>query len=305
MTINRRNFVTGGTALTAAIIVNSNYAWATSSLLLGSIKIDVLSDGHLSLPVDIVFQGLTSTEIERILKKHSLPTETLHPECNLTLLRDGKNTILFDVGAGPNFMSSAGKIQQAFEVLNVEPSSVTHVVFTHAHPDHLWGLLDDFDELVFSQAQYMIGKTEWDYWVDPKTIDTIGSTRQIFAVGAKRNLLAIEDKISFFAPEQEILPGVYSQASFGHTPGHMSFEVRSGNESVMIIGDAIGNHHVSFENPEWEINSDQDRAQGAKARTLLLDQLASHKMRMIGYHLPNNGVGYAEKTGNSYKFIGG
>ena len=119
-------------------------AWAKSSVQLGKKKIDVLSDGHLQLPVKNVFAKLDEKDYLPVLKSHGLKTDAVTPDCNLTLVRDGNNTILFDVGSGPNFMPSAGKLGEAMEAMELDPSDVTHVVFTHAHPDHLWGLLDDF-----------------------------------------------------------------------------------------------------------------------------------------------------------------
>ena len=149
----------------------------------------------------------------------------------------------------------------------------------------------------------MIGKKEWDYWMDPNTVDTIGDARVPFAVGAQRRLETIEDNISFFTDGQEILPGVAARQSFGHTPGHMAFEVNSGSESVMIVGDSIGNHHIAFERPDWPSGSDQDQDVAAQTRIGLLDQLAHSKMQVIGYHLSGNGLGRVEKTGSGYRFV--
>ena len=242
-------------------------------------------------------------QLPAILERYQLSRKSLSPECNMTLVRDGKHTILFDVGSGPSFQPTAGKGLEALEALDVEPDDITHVVFTHAHPDHLWGLLDDFDDPLFPNATHMIGKSEWDYWMDPNTVDTIGTSRIAFAVGAQRRLEVIEDAITFFKDGEEILPGIASRASFGHTPGHMAFEVRSGGESVMIVGDAIGNHHVAFEKPHWQSGSDQDMEMAAKSRASLLDQITSEKMQIIGFHLPNGGLGRSEKTSDGFRFI--
>lgn len=303
MIVTRRMVMKSGLAAGAGLLASSLPVWANTSLSLGATKIDVVSDGNLTLPASFLFSGLPEDELVPILTEHGIPKDQILPDCNLTLVRDGERSILFDVGSGPNFMPSAGKVTDALEAIDVDPADITHVVFTHAHPDHLWGLLDDFDEPLFSEAAYLIGKSEWDYWVDPNTVNTIGDARQAFAAGAKRNLMSIEDKISFFKPGEEILPGIEARATFGHTPGHTSFEVRSGSESVMIVGDAIGNHHVAFEKPNWEFNSDQNKELGAKTRSALLDQIASQKMRLIGFHFPYPGIGNVEKKGEAYRFV--
>ena len=307
MSVSRRIVLkTGAAALAASALpasVGFSPVWAKSALEMGEVKIDVLSDGKLQLPLNFVVPDAPKEELAALLKRNNLPTNSYTPDCNLTLVRDGKNTILFDVGSGGNFMPSAGKLSAAMEELGLDPSDVTHVVFTHAHPDHLWGLMDDFDEPVFSRAHYMISKVEWDFWIDPATIEKINEARKTFAAGAKRNLETIEDKITRFSFGEEILPGIQALNTHGHTPGHTSFEIRSGNESLVVIGDAITNHAISFEKPDWRSGSDQDGDQGIKTRKMLLDRLASEKMRMIGFHLPYPGIGYAEKADGAYRFV--
>ncbi|MCF6301768.1 MAG: MBL fold metallo-hydrolase [Devosiaceae bacterium] len=303
MKVTRRTILAGGASALGISLLNSNSVWASTSMQLGNIRIDTLSDGNLVLPGSFILGDNPVAEADAILAAHGLTRERFEPDCNITLMRDGERTILFDVGAGPDFQQSAGKLSQALELAEVDPYDITHVVFTHAHPDHLWGLLDDFDDLAFPEATYLIGRTEWDYWINPETKNNISEARQSFAVGANRRLLAIENNVEFFDDGQEILPGIAARATFGHTPGHMAFEVRSGSEAAMIVGDAIANHHIAFARPDWASGSDQDADMGAATRVSLLDQLAGDKMSVIGFHLPAPGIGYVEKTSEGYAFL--
>lgn len=164
-------------------------------------------------------------------------------------------------------------------------------------------MLDDFDELLFPEAAFLMGQGEWDYWYDPETAASIGSSRAAMAAGARRRMEVLEDRVQLFADGVEILPGVAARATPGHTPGHMAFEVRSGSESVLILGDAVGNHHVSFAEPSWPVGSDQDPQTAAATRLRLMDQLAAEQMRLIGYHLPGGGIGRAERSGSGYRFV--
>ena len=301
MQLNRRDMVTGLAA--SALLPFTSKGFAASSVEIGPHRIDVVSDGHLKLPASFLFDGLPENDLSAILARYDLTPDNVEPDCNITVFRDGERTVVFDVGAGPNFMESAGKLIEALDTIELDPSDVTHVLFTHGHPDHLWGLLDEFDDPLFPEAEYRMAQAEWEYWTDKRTVETIGEARQSFAAGAARLLGTIEDQTELFKPGEEVLPGIFARNTPGHTPGHTSFEVGSGTDKVMVVGDAIGNHHIAFEQPGWEVNSDQNAVLGAKSRLSLLDQLATEKMKMVGYHMPYPGIGYAEKKDGAYRFV--
>ena len=305
MDVTRRTVLHGLGAATA-LLGASGRVWARQTLTLGERTVETLSDGFMRLPGNLVFEGLPKDELAAILADHgNASPDGVEQPCTLTLLRDAERTVLFDVGAGPNFMATTGRLAEALDAIDLDPGDVTHVVFTHAHPDHLWGVLDEFDDPLFPEAAYLIDETEHAYWTDPGTVNTIGELRQAFAAGAARYLAAIEDSLTLFRPDQEILPGVLARSTPGHTPGHTSFQIDGGSQSVMVLGDAIANAHVAFERPDWEFAMDQDPPRAAAARVALLDQMASERMRLIGFHLPQGGVGFAQKAGSGYRFVAG
>ncbi|MBN9672563.1 MBL fold metallo-hydrolase [Roseibium aggregatum] len=304
--LTRRQVLSAGVALTATGLAGvPGRAVAEASLAVGDHELTVFSDGHLSLPMNFVLPNQSEQEISELLTPHGLATDALRPDCNVTLLRSGDRLVLFDVGAGANFQPTAGELPGKLDEAGIDPSDITDVVLTHGHPDHLWGILDDFDDPFYPEATIWVPQAEWDFWRADDTLAKTPEARKSFVVGAQARFEAIEDQVSMIKPDQEIFPGVEAVDTSGHTPGHMSYAIHGGAESVFIIGDAITNSIISFEKPEWISGTDTDGEKGVKTRLRLLDRLAQDKSRVIGFHFPNPGEGRVEKTGDGYTYVAG
>ncbi len=293
----RRNFIAAtGAAVLAPLIGGKARA-------LGSKTIRTFSDGHLTLPRSLVLPDIPDAAADAFLTEHGQPTDRFEPECNLTLLENGERTVLFDAGAGPNFVPSAGRLAETLSNAGLDPASITDVVFTHAHPDHLWGILDDFDEITFPDARLHMARAEWDFWRADDVLAKVGEARQGFAVGAQNRMVLMEDRVELFDPGAEVIPDVEAVDTAGHTPGHVSFAIHSGSDYLMVIGDALTNHVVSFLKPDWPSGSDQDAERGVATRLSLLDRLVSDKAAITGFHLPNGGQGRVERDGKVFRFV--
>ncbi|MFV0513755.1 MAG: MBL fold metallo-hydrolase [Jhaorihella sp.] len=303
MNLTRRTMLQGAGAGLALAATGARPGWAATTIKLGGMEVMTLSDGFLVQSRDFVLAGMAESDYMPILDRHGQSPDQFRPDCNVTLVRDGDRVVLFDAGSGSTFLPTVGKLSAAMEAAGLSPLDVTHLVFTHAHADHLWGVLDDFDEPLFANATHMIGKTEFDFWIAPGTVDAVGDARAAMAVGAQRRLEILADRLEFFVDGAEILPGIAARLTPGHTPGHMSFELRSGSDAAMILGDAVTNHHISFERPAMLSAVDQDRETAAQTRTSLLERIAAEKMPVLGYHLPGGGIGRVERHGGAYRFV--
>lgn len=301
MNISRRDLMMGSTALALTGSI-ARSARAMGRIAAGDAEITVVSDGHMELPLGFVFPDVPQAELQALLAENGMPTDAYTPDCNVTFLRSGDRLAVFDVGAGPNFMATTGMLAANLEEAGIDPADVTDVIFTHAHPDHLWGLVDDFDELLFPNAAYQISEAEWDFWRAEDTLAKMPEERKSFVVGAQNRMAMIEGQVGLFKPGAEVFPGVEAVDTAGHTPGHVSFMIHGGGEPILVAGDTLMNA-LSFTEPGLHAGSDQDPEMGAATRMRLLDRLAGEKARLIGFHLPHPGAGMAERKGNAYRFV--
>ena len=263
----------------------------------GGGTLHVLSDGHLALPIDMIVAGLEPSAERDAFVADNASDGLLRSPCHLTCWRRPDSVVLFDAGAGANFMDGAGRLDEALEAAGIGAEEITDVVFTHAHPDHLWGILDDFDDVRFPEARLHMPAAEWDYWRADGTLESIGEARQAFVVGARNRFEAIEERVALFAPGDEVAPGVETIGTEGHTPGHCSFMLHDGGDGLVVTGDAITHPGLSFAHPRWPSGSDQDPARGVRTRVALLERLVADKSPIVGFHLPFPAHGRVEAVG--------
>jgi glyoxylase-like metal-dependent hydrolase (beta-lactamase superfamily II) len=120
--------------------------------------------------------------------------------------------------------------------------------------------------------------------------------------GIQGQLTAIKDKLAFFKPGAEVIPGLMALDTAGHTPGHVSFEM-AGGDGLILTGDCITAALVFFAHPEWKFGFDADQDMAIAARKKLLDMAASGKKKMLGYHWPYPGLAMAEAKDGAYVYV--
>ena len=303
---SRREFLKGTAATVAATSIGVSKAVPASPLVKtishGQFSISVLSDGHLTVPTRFLARNASEPDIKTAI---GITADVVTPPCNITLVRSPSETILIDVGAGPHYMPGAGKLADNMDSAGIDRKSITRVVLTHAHPDHLWGLLDDFDGApMFPNASYVMSTAEFEFWMAEDVTARLPEDRRNFAPWARRNLASIEDRLQLIAPGTDIASGIRAIDTAGHTAGHIGVEIASGNEMVVVLADALMHPIISFAHPEWSPAADHhDPERAIATRKQLLGRLASEKSLAIGFHLPFPGLGHVEMDGFAYRFV--
>lgn len=268
----------------------------------GAFEITVISDGHLVLPTSFIAANAPPAERAALLKSIGQTGEEFHSPTNVTLVRAGAEVILVDMGSGDRFMPTAGRLWDNLKSAGIDKGKITKVIFTHGHPDHLWGSMDELDDLEIPDATFYVAAKEWDFWHGDNALRGLPENRAGFVTGARRHYAAIKDRVKIFEPGDEIVGGLSILDTPGHTQGHVSVAL-AGGDGLIVGGDVLTHPLVSFLHPEWKPAADHVPDLAVATRRKLLDRLAADKSKLIGFHLPYPGVGAVERKDGAYRFV--
>jgi glyoxylase-like metal-dependent hydrolase (beta-lactamase superfamily II) len=303
MRFSRRDLLAASAGLLAASALPGRAAVPPFRRPLGQAELMVVSDGILNVPLSMSLPATPPAEAAALFAAHGLPADGAPAQTNVTLVKTGSDLVLIDAGSGHNFQSTAGKLGENLEAAGIDPGKVTRVVFTHAHPDHLWGVIDELDEPRFPNATYVIAAAEWDFWIDPGTVAKMPEAFQGIALASARTLKRLEDRIERRRDGETVAPGLTYVATAGHTPGHMAVLAEGGGERVLIGGDVLTHPAISFAKPDWRRGADLDHEQATATRRRLLDRLVADRLPLVGFHLPYPGFGMVERKDAAYRFV--
>jgi glyoxylase-like metal-dependent hydrolase (beta-lactamase superfamily II) len=269
----------------------------------GDARVTVVSDGYFRLPTSGLGVNADPEEVQAFLKRHFLSPELGYSHTNHLYVEVGDAKVLVDVGSGNRFMENAGKLMGNLEAAGIDPYAITHVVITHAHPDHIWGIRDGFDEAIIPGAEYLIGEAEHDYWMQDGLVDRVTPEEQQFVLGAVNSIEVDGAEWTLVQGGHEVVPGLTMIDTPGHTPGHMSLRLDSGDKSLIAMGDCMTHAYTNFAHPEWYNGFDSDGEQTVATRKRLLDICAEDRIAILGYHFPFPGVGHVQRDGDAYRFV--
>lgn len=290
--------------LTAAAEMKSGQVPGYYRFKLGDFEVTVLSDGSYTLPTNLLGTNVPRETVTDFLKANFLNPEQRVSHVNIPLINTGDKLVLADVGGGMNWAQGAGKLTDNLRASGYEPEDIDVVVMTHGHPDHIWGLIDEFEDAPrFPNAEYVIAAAEWDFWMTDKAKTVLPEMFHNFIVGAQNRLPRIAEKTRRVKPGEDVVTGVVTLDTPGHTQGHISLAVTSQGKTLLVTADTMTHPFISFEHPGWWPRTDMDNELAEKSRRKMLEMAATDGHLALVYHVSFPGLGRVARNGHAYRWV--
>ncbi len=271
----------------------------------GGIEVIQIYDGHWEKAHDEKFiRNATLDETKAALKKGGVTDAFVPITFTITAVRFGGRTIMFDSSTGGQLAPTAGRlVSKNLAAAGIKPEEISAIVVTHFHPDHIWGLMaKDTNAQLYPNVEIIVPEAEYKHFTQDGLVDKVPE-------GAKGMVRRIQatfptwKNVKQAAAGTEVTSGIRSIATHGHTPGHTSYVVTSGSDTLIVGGDVTNIQALNLANPGWHLVFDANPALAEEGRRKLYDQAVVDKSVITGYHWGLPGAGTLQKDGNGYALV--
>jgi glyoxylase-like metal-dependent hydrolase (beta-lactamase superfamily II) len=276
---------------------------------IGTAKITAIQDYILDLLPEQYGVNANAEEVKSFFESYNIPSNALQATINTLLIEADGNKILLDAGigdwdfGGPG--TGAGRLRSTLEALGIEPESITHVFFSHFHPDHVAGVLQADGSPAYANALHYIAEEEWVFLNGPATgkpiIDMMRqlSLERLSVIEKKGALMMIKDG-------EEVVAGLTALAAPGHSPGHFAYRIDSDNQALLLPMDSLNHVLAQLIHTDWMFMLDILPNEIVKAtREKLFGMAADDAIPVWAPHLPFPGVGYLSRNGKAFQYTAG
>lgn len=265
---------------------------------IGSTMVTVISDGELTADPAMFSAG--ADRFNAIARGAFLEPGPFRMGTVVYVLQSPQGTYLVDAGSGPLFGATSGLLVENLATIGVAPETVSGVLLTHMHADHVGGLISDRGA-AFPNAEIIVHRNEYDYYMGELILARSNDRNRPWIMRA-RTLPDHYSRIRHFAEREGVLPGVTAFPLPGHTPGHSGFLVESEGEALFIAGDLVYSEIYSFRLLDENFLFDVDRVQATRTRRETLEMLAEKRWLMTSSHLPFPAIGHVARSGDAYEW---
>ncbi len=276
----------------------------------GSMSCLVVSDGGMSFELHPTFaMNADRAEFADLLDEHFLDIDAGPFTSNVLLVDTGERRVLFDAGTAEAFGPAMGRAVANLARAGISADSIDMVVISHAHLDHIVGLTDPTGAPVFPRADILISDAELAFWTDPDLAAVLSGLpippdMQAGMIASVQNrMLPLGNRISTFALDEELMPGIRSVSAIGHTPGHSAFRIESDGQQLLHLVDTVHQYVSGLRRPDWQVAFDVDPEMGAATRQRLLDEVAADRVLTMAYHFPFPALGHVRPRQEAFEWV--
>jgi glyoxylase-like metal-dependent hydrolase (beta-lactamase superfamily II) len=255
----------------------------TYSRQVGDVTVTALLDGQFEGPASLILgpHEKQSEDWLRVTSRHVPPRFSV--SCFVLEFADGSKALL-DGGCGHALGPVAGLAPKALTSLGVKPEEIGMILVSHAHPDHVVGLIETDGSARYQNAELAITEVEHAYWMSDAHRDAASDIDKPFFDGVRAALNAYAAKTRHFRDGQEAMLGIEAVFLPGHTPGHTGFILRSGSEALFLWADVVHVPGIQYAHPEAAIAFDVNPAAARESRKRAFDRASADKMLVAGIH---------------------
>ena len=276
----------------------------------GSLEVTVVTDGARSFPLpDNFINNAYRDQINAALEQAFMPRDKITLVFNPIVVNTGSKLIVIDTGygaaEGARPGATHGQFQKNLAAAGIDSKDIDTVIISHYHQDHVDGLLAADNSPAFANAEIMVPAAEHKFWMDDGEMSRAPKGRMEGLFKNNRRIFSGEilKRLKLYDSGKEIAPGVTAVSTPGHTVGHTSYVLASGNDRVFVFSDVTNRPELFVHNPGWHAFFDQIPDMAEQSRRKTLDMLVADKMMVQTFHAPFPGNGYMEKDGPSYRFV--
>lgn len=275
----------------------------------GSFEVTVVTDGITNTPLaDGYVANAQKDAVNAALAADYLPRDrAIHPYTPI-VVNTGSKLVAIDTGLGLGMFQqsngAAGQYHGNLQAAGIDRNAVDTVIISHFHGDHINGLIDAENKPAFPNAEVMVPAGEWAFWTDESNAARLPEPLRPQFGNVKRVFGVLGNKVTQYEGNKELVAGITAIPSPGHTPGHVSHVVASGNDKILVQADITAGMVTLFaRNPGWHLLFDADKPLAEQTRRKLYDMAAADKMIVQGYHFSFPGAAYVVKEGNGYRLV--
>ncbi|MFN4090141.1 MAG: MBL fold metallo-hydrolase [Alphaproteobacteria bacterium] len=270
---------------------------------IGDIHITAVSDGYLDGDMGVL-RGIGADEAQAILAAAFRPVPGRRTSVNCFLVWSAGRLALIDTGSGDYMMPTAGRLQANLAAAGVDPAAIDTVLLTHMHPDHSAGLTDmKTGRPYFPNAELVFHENEHRHWFDDAAMARADErARRLNFQAAREQTEPYRDRWRMVR-EGEVFPGVTAIPAPGHTPGHTTYLLASGDAQLLVWADTVHLPEVQTARPEVTVVYDIDPAGAQASRRRVFDRVAADGLLVTGMHLHFPGFSYLKRAGDAYALV--